>query len=112
MATDKDSIVTRIQALEAEKSKLIDEAKKEALAKAKQAIANLNALGFRYRLEQGTVSRKAVARGTGGIPDKRCPICKFQTRPPHDARRHRFAAKAKKRPFNAKELADLGLRRV
>jgi hypothetical protein len=91
----------------------MDEAKKEALARAKQAITDLHALGFRYSLTQVSAGKKPTGRkGLGGIPtEKPCPICGFRTNPPHDARKHRFS-KAKKRPFNAKELADLGLRKV
>jgi hypothetical protein len=110
---EKDPI-TRIKELDAERTKLIDEAKKEALARAQQAVADLNALGFAYSLAQASVARKAVKRkAVGGIPsDNPCRICGFRTNPPHDARKHRFAKGAKKRAFNAKELADLGMRKV
>jgi hypothetical protein len=109
---EKDTIA-RIQELDAEKSKLIESAKSEALERAKQAISDLNALGFAYSLRQASVGRKPAGRkGLGGIPTKKpCPICGFRTSPPHDARRHRFS-KAKKRAFSAKELADLGMRKV
>jgi hypothetical protein len=94
-------------------TKLFEDAKKEALARAQQAVSDLNALGFSYSLTQVSVGRKPAGRkGLGGIPiEKPCRICGFRTNPPHDARRHRFS-KAKKRAFNAKELANLGLRKV
>jgi hypothetical protein len=109
---EKDPIA-RIKELDAEKSKLIESAKSEALERAKQAVADLNALGFAYSPAQGSVARKSAGRkATGHIPaDNPCRICGFQTSPPHDARKHRFS-KAKKRPFNAKELTDLGMRKV
>jgi hypothetical protein len=109
---EKDTIA-RIQELDAEKSKLIESAKSEALERAKQAISDLNALGFAYSLTQASVGKKPTGRkGMGGIPtEKPCPICGFRTNPPHDARKHRFS-KAKKRPFSAKELTDLGMRKV
>jgi hypothetical protein len=109
---EKDPIA-RIKELNAERSKLIDAAKREALEKAQQAVADLNALGFAYSLTQVSVGRKGAGRrkGTGHIQAHPCRICGFQTSPPHDARKHRFS-KAKKRPFNAKELTDLGLRKV
>jgi hypothetical protein len=109
---EKDPIA-RIKEIDAERAKLIDEAKKEALARAQHAISDLNALGFAYSLTQVSVGRKAAGRkGAGQIQaEKPCKICGFRTRPPHDARKHRFS-KAKKRPFNAKELTDLGLRKV
>jgi hypothetical protein len=48
---DKDiDPIARIKALDAEKSKLIESAKSEALERAKQAVADLNALGFSYSL--------------------------------------------------------------
>jgi hypothetical protein len=105
---EKDPI-TRIKELEAEKSKLIESAKSEALARAKQAVADLNALGFRYSLTQGEGKGRNGARKMQA--EKPCRICGFRTNPPHDARKHRFS-KAKKRPFNAKELTDLGMRKV
>jgi hypothetical protein len=109
---DKDP-VARIKELDAERAKLIDAAKTEALARAQDAISDLNALGFAYSLAQASVAKKAVGRkAVGRIPsDNPCRICGFRTKPPHDARKHRFS-KAKKRPFNAKELTDLGLRKV
>jgi hypothetical protein len=109
---EKDPIA-RIKELNAERSKLIDGAKKEALSRAQQAVSDLNALGFAYSLTQVSVGRKAASRkGAGRIQaEKPCPICGFRTTPAHDARRHRFA-KAKRRPFNARELKDLGLKKV
>jgi hypothetical protein len=107
---EKDPIA-RIKELDVEKSKLIESAKSEALERAKQAVADLNALGFAYSLAQASVAKRA-RKAMGRIPsDNPCRICGFRTNPPHDARKHRFS-KAKKRPFNAKELTDLRLRKV
>ncbi len=39
-----------------------------------------------------------------------CPVCNFQTKPPHDGRSHRH--QVKKAPFSAAELADKGLTKV
>jgi hypothetical protein len=109
---DKDprDPIARIKELDAERTKLLNDAKKEALSRAQQAVSELNALGFSYSL----VAKKAAGRkAVGGIPaDQPCRICGFRTNPPHDARKHRFSPKARKRAFNAKELADLGLRKV
>jgi hypothetical protein len=108
---EKDPIA-RIKELDAERTKLIDGAKKEALARAQQAVADLNALGFAYSLQVSVGRKAAGGKGSGQIQaEKPCKICGFRTRPPHDARKHRFS-KAKKRAFNAKELTDLGLRKV
>jgi DNA-binding protein H-NS len=39
-----------------------------------------------------------------------CPICDFQTSPPHDGRAHRY--QKKKAPLSAAELTDKGLAKV
>jgi DNA-binding protein H-NS len=39
-----------------------------------------------------------------------CPICDFQTTPPHDGRTHR--SQKKKAPFSAAEVTDQGLAKV
>jgi hypothetical protein len=62
---EKDPIA-RIKELDAEKSKLIESAKSEALERAKQAVADLNALGFAYSLAQASVAKKAVGRKAVG----------------------------------------------
>jgi hypothetical protein len=108
----------RIKALDAERTKLLDTAKKEALGRATQAIADLKGLGFSYTLGEGTrggapaLRAKSSRKGTRTIKDAPCVICKFKTIPPHDARKHRFAQGKKKLPFSAKELSDLGLKKV
>jgi hypothetical protein len=105
---EKDPI-TRIKELEAEKSKLIESAKSEALARAKQAVADLNELGFRYSLTQGEGKGRKGERKIQA--EKPCSICGFQTNPRHDARKHRSQGK-RKRAFTSKELSDFGLRKV
>jgi hypothetical protein len=52
--------VARIKELDAEKSKLIESAKSEALERAKQAVSDLTALGFSYQLTQVSVGRRAM----------------------------------------------------
>jgi hypothetical protein len=104
---EKDPI-TRIKELEAEKSKLIESAKSEAPGRAKQAVSDLNALGFSYQL----VDRVSNAKPKKGmVSGKACPICDWKTNPPHDARAHRSQGK-RKHAFSSKELTDLGLRKV
>ncbi|MDQ0316423.1 hypothetical protein [Amorphus orientalis] len=44
------SVLDRIKELDQERSKLLQEAKSEALANAQKAVEELNALGFNYRL--------------------------------------------------------------
>jgi len=48
------SVLDRIKELDAERARLLDEAKATALANAEQAVAELNELGFDYRLVQGS----------------------------------------------------------
>ena len=47
------SAIQRIKELEDERSKIFDQAKEEALQKATQAVADLNALGLNYHLTLG-----------------------------------------------------------
>ena len=44
------SIVQQIKALDEQRSKLLETAKAEALAKANEAVEDLNAMGFKYAL--------------------------------------------------------------
>jgi len=112
--------LARIKELDKERTSLIDTAKKAALTAADQAITALNALGFNYRLisdgkKTASTKRKFKTKsrkGTRIIKDAPCVICKFKTSPSHDARKHRFSQGKKKRPFTAKELSDLGLKKV
>jgi hypothetical protein len=103
------SAIQRIKELDAERASIFDQAKEEALEKAKAAVAELNALGLNYTLTNGS-GRQAK---TGSAKEKRpikaaaCPICDFQTSPPHDGRTHRN--QKKKGPFSAAELKEKGL---
>jgi hypothetical protein len=104
-----ENAVQRIKQLEQERSQLVAAAKKEALAKAHEAISDLGALGFNYHLvEKG---HSAVRKGIRQRKNAPCPVCKFQTSPPHDARRHRGQGK-RKRPFTAAQLTEFGLERA
>jgi hypothetical protein len=111
-----DTHVDRIKELDKERAKLLDTAKKEALGRAQQAVADLSALGFGYRLVDGTTKAARASgpsrKGTRTIRDAPCPICEFKTRPAHDARKHRFSQGKKKRPFTAQELAKLGMKKA
>jgi len=107
-----ESPVNRIKELDKERAKLLDSAKKEALTRAEGAVAELNALGFEYRLVNGVArGRPAGTRGGRKMRAKVCPLCKFETKPPHDRRAHRFSS-AKRRPFTAAELKEKGYARV
>jgi hypothetical protein len=114
------SVLDKLKALDEERAKLLEDAKKEALDKAHKAIADLNELGFNYRLVEGYSTSKArrpprersegeaAKRQTRDIP---CPICEFSTEPHHDGRAHRSQHEPK-RPFTEEELAERGLMKV
>lgn len=58
------SALERIKQLDLERAKLMDEAKASALASAETAVAELNTLGFSYRLVQGGSSTATRAPRT------------------------------------------------
>jgi hypothetical protein len=101
-----ENVVQRIKQLDQERSQLIATAKKEALAKAQEAISDLTALGFSYHLIEG--HRPTTSRGAHQPKNAPCPVCQFATTPPHDARKHRGQGKRKK-PFTPAELKEFGL---
>jgi hypothetical protein len=106
------SAIQRIKDLDAERASIFDQAKEEALEKAKAAVAELNALGLNYTLTNGAgkQAKTGPAKGKRTIKAAACPICEFQTSPPHDGRTHRN--QKKKGPFSAAELKEKGLAKV
>jgi DNA-binding protein H-NS len=64
---------------------------------------------------KASAASKANARKKAGVATAKaksvkadvCPICKFQTAPPHDGRAHRY--QKKKAPLSAEELKEKGL---
>jgi hypothetical protein len=115
------SAVEKLKKLEAEANELRSEAKKEAMAAVKAALADLNGLGFKYRLMEGDgggsipTPFKKAKKGKSGItrhrdPNKPCDVCGFATDPGHDARKHRAQGENKK-AFTAKELEERGLKK-
>jgi hypothetical protein len=75
-------------------------------------VAELNALGLNYTLTSGAEkqSKTGPDKGKRTIKAAACPICEFQTSPPHDGRTHRN--QKKKGPFSAAELKEKGLVKV
>lgn len=60
------SLVDQIMELEAQKQELMARAKQEALDQAQKAVADLNNLGFHYRLEEGDKTpTQRTERATG-----------------------------------------------
>lgn len=106
--TVAETILEKLKKLDAERSKLLEGAKTEALAKANQAVEELNAIGFSYELVENKGEKPRKARKVDHAPKGTCPICKYSTNPPHDARSHR-AQQSHKKPFTDDELAKLGM---
>jgi len=94
----------QLKSLDNQRSKLLEGAKTEAMEKVREALADLNLLGFHYEISEGG---KSARRSVRERKDEPCPICKFKTTPPHDGRRHRSQG-AKKKPFTNQELAQFG----
>jgi hypothetical protein len=103
-----DEVLSQIRKLDDRRSRLLGEAKDAALQLVQEAIRDLNALGFSYRIvekaSQGHGERRKKSEGP-------CPICEFRTSPRHDGRKHRSQGH-KKKPFNAQELTQFGLKRA
>ena len=62
------SVLDQLKSLDEQRTKLLEEAKKEALEAAHKAIADLNELGFNYRLVEGpgtSTARKPRERSEG-----------------------------------------------
>jgi len=100
------SVLDQIRTVEHQKAKV----KTETLRKVKQALSELNKLGFDYRVVVNGRVDERVRRSTRTLESAPCRICSFRTMRPHDARAHR--GQAKKAPFTRKELAERSMRRV
>ena len=103
-------LLQQLKQLDQQRATLIEGAKKEALQKAQEAVDELNALGFSYRLTEGG-KRTSVRKGTRQVKDEPCKVCNFKTSPPHDARKHRSQGEHK-RAFTQKQLQELGLEKI
>ncbi len=112
------SPIARIKELDDERQNILTAALSEVKARVQKALEDLKTLGEdfilipRAKTLHKQARRKTSRKGTRTIKEAACSICGFKTKPPHDARKHRFAQGKKKRPFTAKELSDLGLKKV
>ena len=84
-------------------------AEREAAEAAARRRAELNALGLNYVLSNGAgkSAKTGPAKGQRTIKAEACPICEFQTSPPHDGRTHR--SQKRKAAFSPAELKEKGL---
>jgi hypothetical protein len=106
-----DNPIARIKELDKERSQLITTAKNEALVRANAAISDLNALGFNFTLTEEKARAVSGRKGTRQVKAAPCSVCKFETTPPHDARKHRAQGK-RKRAFTTAELKELELKKT
>jgi hypothetical protein len=110
------TVLEKLKALDAQRAQLLEGAKKEALDNAERAVAELNELGFNYRLVEGATSTARPPRKAAAQAPKRqardvpCPICHFKTTPHHDGRMHR--SQKTKKPFTVEELMEKHLAKV
>jgi hypothetical protein len=115
------SVIDEITELKAQLQSKTEQAKKETLENAREAIeflrelglANdtiLKELGFRGRSTPKAPRAPKTEEGRAGPKDDPCPICIFRTDPPHDGRSHR--GQSKKKPFTPEELEEKGLTKV
>lgn len=112
------TVLEKLKALDAQRAQLLEGAKKEALEKAEKAMAELNALGFDYRLVEGataTLPSRAPRKDASQAPKRQardvpCPICKFKTTPHHDGRMHR--SQKSKKPFTDEQLMERHLTKI
>ena len=110
---EKPTTLQQLKKLDEERTKLLEGAKADALARAEEAINELTALGFDYELVEPAkeTARKTRTVRKGMVPDHHpkgtCPICEYATKPPHDKRSHR--SQTRKKPFTDAELAERNL---
>jgi hypothetical protein len=109
------TVLEKLKALDAQRSQLLDGAKKEALDNAEKAVAALNELGFHYSLTEGASPARAPRKAATQAPKRQardvpCPICHFKTSPHHDGRLHR--SQKTKKPFTVEELMERHLAKV
>jgi hypothetical protein len=105
--TKKPTTIDKFKDLQLRADKVRNEAKQEALAKAKEALAELKDLGFTFQL----IEHKETALGKGTVAAGPCSLCKFETTPPHDGRAHRSQGDEKV-PFTRAQLKKLGLQKL
>jgi len=112
---EKPTTLQQLKKLDEERTKLLQGAKADALARAEEAINELTVLGFDYELVEparaSARKSRTIAR-KGSAPDHHprgmCPICGCATNPPHDKRSHK--SQTKKKPFTDAELAAKGMK--
>jgi hypothetical protein len=109
------SAIEEIKELKVQLESKTQQAKEEALDRAREAIEVLRELG----IDNDTILKDLGFRGRAQAQESRegrapkegpCPICNFQTDPPHDGRSHR--GQTKKKPLTAEELEQKGLTKV
>ncbi len=99
---ERSSALEKVKKLDAERAKIIEDAKQEAMATAQTAIEELNALGFTFKLVEVSQERKGRGRGTSSLPPKYVnPKNPSQT----------WSGKGRGTPKWMQELLDMGHRK-
>ena len=110
---EKPTTLQQLKKLDEERTKLLQGAKADALARAEEAINELTVLGFDYELVEPAraTARKARTARKASAPDHHpkgmCPKCGWATNPPQGNRSHK--SQTKKKPFTDAELAAKGM---
>ncbi len=84
---NEPSVLDQLKDLDEQRAKLLEAAKNAAIEKANEAIEELNALGYHYRLAEGpALARVLRAKTESETPNRKpndadCPICNFRTKP-------------------------------
>ena len=111
------SVIDEIRELKAQVESKTEQAKAEALESGREAINFLRELGIDndtilkelgFRARTKSPREKAAERTSSN--EESCPICNFQTDPPHDGRSHR--RQPKKKPFTTDELEEKELTKL
>lgn len=105
------TVLEKLRDLDEQRQALAEEARTEAMQQAEEAIEILNSLnGPQYYLASGATKKASVPKKQREMKGGPCPICDYETNPPHDRRAHR--SQEPKEPFTVDELEERGMERV
>ena len=107
LSYENAAALSKLLAVKLEEEK--ESAKQKLVAEFNERLAHF---GFSPE-DLGMLRKRGRKPGEGrrAIHAGECSVCKFTTQPAHDGRKHRSQGDDKK-PFTAKELAELGIVKV
>ena len=111
------SVLDQLKSLDEQRTKLLEGAKKEALEAAQKAIADLNALGFDFRLVEGPAQQEghlgSVPRVKHQNVKRGIPLVQSASLGPNRTMTAEHIVRRRpKRAFTEEELKDKGLTKV